>query len=49
MKNCGPLFPAAFVHSREIGAVMASRPPFYSLELLIKAVIFVSFVWRVGG
>jgi len=25
------------------------RPPFYSLELLIKAVIFVSFVLGMGG
>jgi len=49
MKNCGPLFPAAFVHSRKIGAVMAGRPSFYSLELLIKLIVFVSFVWEMGG
>jgi len=39
MKNCDPQFPAAFVHSQEIGAVMAGRPSFYSLELLVKPVI----------
>jgi len=28
---------------------IARRPSFYSLKLLVKAVIFVSFVWGMGG